>query len=289
MEISNLTAGSGFNNSILAGLGTLIRTMIQSPNYVPGVSGWTINKDGSAEFNNLTIRGIFDGNNFVINTSGAFFYSGVPALGNLAESVTNAAGTDSFGNAYLEGVSSYMLIGGIYFAVNMSRNQLSFYKATVPGGPYTVGGDMRLSGNALVIDAQVGFLQLPASTAPGPALPNMAAGTQWAVDNWVTSTLANGWFKGTGFLFYRKTVENELQITFDITAPAAAVNGVTIFTFPGAYSPVSTHQFPIAVTAQNSGTANPAHMFVNSAGVMQSSGVAANAECWAEVKIPLDI
>lgn len=45
-----------FENSILAGK-KLVREAIQSPNYVTGVSGWTINKDGSAEFSNLTARG----------------------------------------------------------------------------------------------------------------------------------------------------------------------------------------------------------------------------------------
>jgi hypothetical protein len=46
-----------FSNPVVGGEdGELIRPAIQSPNYVPGVSGWTINRDGSAEFNNVTIR-----------------------------------------------------------------------------------------------------------------------------------------------------------------------------------------------------------------------------------------
>jgi hypothetical protein len=45
-----------FTNPVIAGL-TLIRTAIQSPDFVAGVSGWSINKDGTAEFNNATIRG----------------------------------------------------------------------------------------------------------------------------------------------------------------------------------------------------------------------------------------
>lgn len=48
---------SGFSDSIVAGIGSLIRTFIKSPNYVAGVTGWSINKDGSAEFNNVTVRG----------------------------------------------------------------------------------------------------------------------------------------------------------------------------------------------------------------------------------------
>lgn len=44
-----------FRNSILAGL-TLIREAIRSQNYDPGVAGWTINSDGTAEFADLTVR-----------------------------------------------------------------------------------------------------------------------------------------------------------------------------------------------------------------------------------------
>ena len=55
---------SGFENNIINALNALIRAAIHSPNYVPGATGWSINKDGSAEFNNLTIRGTFFGVNF---------------------------------------------------------------------------------------------------------------------------------------------------------------------------------------------------------------------------------
>ena len=48
---------SGFSNPVIGGSDTLIRKAIRSPNYVAGTSGWSINKDGSAEFNNLTSRG----------------------------------------------------------------------------------------------------------------------------------------------------------------------------------------------------------------------------------------
>lgn len=64
-----------FQNSILAGT-ALVRPAIHSPNYVTGVSGWTINQDGTAEFLDLTIRGEFStgppgSQRVVINDSGA--------------------------------------------------------------------------------------------------------------------------------------------------------------------------------------------------------------------------
>jgi len=46
----------GFSNSVVGGI-TLVRPAIRSPNFVTGSTGWTINQDGSAEFNNAVIRG----------------------------------------------------------------------------------------------------------------------------------------------------------------------------------------------------------------------------------------
>jgi hypothetical protein len=45
-----------FTNPILAG-DQLVRSGIESDNYVPGVSGWRIARDGAAEFDNVGIRG----------------------------------------------------------------------------------------------------------------------------------------------------------------------------------------------------------------------------------------
>jgi hypothetical protein len=45
-----------FTNGIVAG-DVLIRPAIKSPNYVPGVSGWSINQTGSAEFTDVTVGG----------------------------------------------------------------------------------------------------------------------------------------------------------------------------------------------------------------------------------------
>jgi hypothetical protein len=97
-------AGQSFPEEVAPG-GVLIAPSIHSPNYVTGTSGWTVNVDGSAEFNSLTIRGTFQGTDFIINSSGIFLYSSTPALGNLIGSWTIAAGTDSFGNTYPAGIT----------------------------------------------------------------------------------------------------------------------------------------------------------------------------------------
>ena len=57
-----------------------IGQFIQSTNYIPGSSGWSIDKNGSSEFNNVTVRGsiyawngnfgLDGGNGVVINGNG---------------------------------------------------------------------------------------------------------------------------------------------------------------------------------------------------------------------------
>lgn len=104
----------GFSNPIIGGGGSLVYPSIHSPNFVHNISGWTIKKDGSAEFNNLSIRGTFNGNNFILNSTGFFLYRGTPALGNLAGSFVpaNITGTDQFGNTFLGGETTYVGISG---------------------------------------------------------------------------------------------------------------------------------------------------------------------------------
>lgn len=49
-----------FENSITGGQGSLVRPSIKSPNFVSGSTGWSINRDGTAEFNGVTVRGDFE-------------------------------------------------------------------------------------------------------------------------------------------------------------------------------------------------------------------------------------
>ena len=67
--------GMPFPNPVVQkGSGSLLIAVIQSPDFVTGVSGWAIFQDGSAEFNNMTVRGVFNGTNFVMDSDGIFFY-----------------------------------------------------------------------------------------------------------------------------------------------------------------------------------------------------------------------
>lgn len=118
----------GFSNPIAGGGGDLIRPSLRSPGFVAGATGWSINKDGTAEFNGITVRGTVILGNGTTNTiildntrSAIFVYD---SLGNLVESMASVAGTDSFGNAYTAGFSSYFGSGGNLYST-LFAGQLS--------------------------------------------------------------------------------------------------------------------------------------------------------------------
>ena len=123
---------SGFQHDIAGGAGNLVVTSVQSPNYATGSAGWQIRKDGSAEFNNLTIRGTFNGTDFILNAAGFFLYSGTPANGNLAASIAAVSGTDAFGNAYIAGVASYS--GAVIVQLNAGGIGMQAAAGQIAGG-----------------------------------------------------------------------------------------------------------------------------------------------------------
>lgn len=92
---------TNFSNPVVGGSGILKRPAVQSPNYVAGISGWTVNKDGSAEFNDATFRGT------IVITSGdaLFVYNPTPGLGNLVLAISSNGGIDAYGNSYYAGVT----------------------------------------------------------------------------------------------------------------------------------------------------------------------------------------
>lgn len=105
--------------------GTVLRRpAIQSPNYQTGSAGWTINADGSAEFNNVTVRGTFDaidasGSEVKIQTSGGFAQiamfpapgSGTYNSGTIQAEVGSAAGAGE-----IDIVAPQPIVGGPYNA-----------------------------------------------------------------------------------------------------------------------------------------------------------------------------
>lgn len=102
----------GFANPIIGGGGSLVYPSIHSPDFVQGVSGWSIDKDGNAYFYGVTLTG----GSLIISGSGdgVFIYSGTPAYGNLIGAWVSAGVTeDAYGNPVVTGinVNQGLLIG----------------------------------------------------------------------------------------------------------------------------------------------------------------------------------
>lgn len=100
-----------FNNPITGAGGELVREVIHSDNFVPATSGWAVYQDGSAEFHDVTLTG---GSLIIEGTGeGVFLYSGPPAPGNLIGSFASAAGSDYWGNHFVEGLGFYNPAGPV--------------------------------------------------------------------------------------------------------------------------------------------------------------------------------
>jgi hypothetical protein len=137
----------GYLDPVVGGT-ALRRAAIQSPGFVAGSTGWSINIDGSAEFDDLTFRGTFNGTDFEVTKDGAFFYSGAPAAGNLIMSLSTVSGTDAKGNAYIgPGMATYDQ-SGPFMATVVQGSSITWYTAASSAGPWTAGGGTIFIGDA---------------------------------------------------------------------------------------------------------------------------------------------
>jgi hypothetical protein len=77
-----------FDQTNVAG-DTLVYASIHSPNYAQGSSGWTINKDGSAEFQNVLVRGTITASTIIGSTIiGGTITAGVLVSSNWTQNTT---------------------------------------------------------------------------------------------------------------------------------------------------------------------------------------------------------
>lgn len=139
----------GFSNPIIGGGGTLVYPSIHSPGFQHLIQGWAINKDGSAEFNNLEIRGQFSGLDFVLNENGLFFYGqAAPAL------VQSAGGSN--GNLVLPSNSTWFTSA---FTATRAGDTILFITATYSTQANTgaVSAALNISGAALTRIAHISF------------------------------------------------------------------------------------------------------------------------------------
>jgi hypothetical protein len=124
---------TGFRNPIIGAAGVLLRAAIRSPNYVPGLAGWSINRNGSVDFNVGNFRG-------TITISGAgvalLVYDGTPQAHSLILAISSVAGVDAYGNPYAAGLTlqTYTNQSGTHLAPVTWYDQNRNVSNTLTGG-----------------------------------------------------------------------------------------------------------------------------------------------------------
>lgn len=222
--------GNGFSNPLVGGGGSLVYPSIHSPDFTKGppAVGWSINKDGTAEFTGVTLTG----GSLVIDSAGqgVFLYSGTPTFGNLITSIANAADTDAYGNAYLKGVTSYApdSSSGLIIATNLTTsNGLSFWSASTMAGPWGQASEILASGATGLLNLYAGGnIILAAGSPPGFNVAGQLILSANAINPVFEDSYNENWTIG------RK--RTSLTAPFNVTSPTlAAIGGMTAFSLGG--------------------------------------------------------
>jgi hypothetical protein len=173
--------GQAYFLGVSAGLGKLVIPQLQSPNFVTGVSGWIIRKDGSAEFNNVVIR---DGS---IVSGSALYYQGTPALNTLVASISDVLFADAFGNVIQLGVTAYQ-VGDSGHWVSLEGESVNFSGGGTVGGTNTGNVTVNVPSSANYLFISGGGFN---STGGTPANPSVLS-----TDTWHSMALLHGWAEG---------------------------------------------------------------------------------------------
>ena len=273
-----------FAHDVAGGQGNLIIASLQSPNFVDQVSGWQVTKAGDAQFNNVETRGSFYGFEFIINDSGAFFYTGTPAHGNLQASIASTAGTDPFTNPYGAGFNLYGPGGTLQLINNSSAPAVIWTPAgaahvTTQPQVWSQVQDAGLASEFMFMLLESGkesglddaALQLFSEAADGSIAARailefggaialtvtkmqITPGVPIVADSWhVPTSLSNGWVNQGGGnvpFKYRLTPTNEVEVIGVVNGASASSS--TFFTLPSGYVP-ATQQPPCTATSTEAG------------------------------------
>jgi hypothetical protein len=151
----------------------------------------------------LATAGLIQGPEIIAAGTGSLYLgysSSTGGFGTLISSVTVGTGTDQYGNAYLQGTTSYQNAGAFFSAVNFDGGIIGWYQSATEAGPWVLEAAIGFSftsgiGGAIDIGGQPPQYQgtpfLALSTPPGyPATGTLASATN--VINQLVSILQLG-------------------------------------------------------------------------------------------------
>lgn len=262
--------------------GVLRYPQVMSPNFdlanpsASPANSWALLQSGLAYlFGVILTGGTIQGPDYVINPSGAFFYSGTPALGNLIASLTPSGGTDGEGNTYLAGATTY--VPGVPTTATSLFGGVALLEAATPGGSFT---DTLFS---LFFNAGGAELSAPfICTAGTPSVPTLIT-----TDTWNPASLDAGWTNSVASaaaVSYRLLPTGDVQLAggAQFSSSIAVGSGQNLFTLPAGYRPVTEKRLTgyagdLSVTIATSGAvqafgANVASAFVFLDGITYTLG-----------------
>lgn len=150
-----------FRDSTTSGV-TLVKPAIQSPDYVAGTTGWTINADGTAEFNNVTVRGELEVDGDGSSSIRVFTIAGQPYI-----TLDPGVAVHDPARLYVTATGPTLYIEGPNQAAT-SRPTLSMSATdgiimydvenpvVIQGSPVSISGDVNLSTDVTINDVSIG-------------------------------------------------------------------------------------------------------------------------------------
>lgn len=270
-----------FSNPILGGT-ALVRQAINSPLYIPGVQGWSINRDGSAEFNNASLRG-------------ALLIGSPPMQGAVSIGLTGAA----IPAVLLAWSADYMWFEADirwidttqFFFTALVRNTAFSITETVTG-VYTTAGGVQLQslteagtpntinwGSATYDTAPLEWqwrkadIAIDSNSSFASDVP-LNASTAGVPETWHAFAYSNGW-TGTG-AGYRLVISppHTVQLTGELTVGTKA-DGTLVATLPIGYRPITAKDISVAVNSMAGAAAQSPHLAINTNGTIMCWGCSA--------------
>jgi hypothetical protein len=202
----------------------------------------------------LNVATVFRAGNTIINSAGMFIYSAAPALGTLASTVgVETAGTDSFGNAYLTGDTSYQNNGSFWSAVSVSAGIVTWYMATTAAGPWTSEAGIGFSFNGITGGGLV--LTAPAGISGALSIPQSLSGSIQVLP--ADGNSGSTWVSGER-AFMNNNWINPINSNFDAILAALAAAGIAVWPTSSTYSPSSPSASPWSAAASGQYPSSPA-------------------------------
>jgi hypothetical protein len=215
-----------------------------------------------------------EGTDWITNSSGSFYYTGVPAANNLAASVVPglASVTDPTGlNEALPGFTTYVNAGSVMYAINQSgENYTVFANTTMASWPSSVtmiGVGVATSGGSITNITQTfgGNLVATGGTTTNP--------TKILTDSKQTATLSAPWSTAPQALEYMLMSDQTVMVSAELTVPTGiGSNPTTVTTLGSAYWPGRTEHIMAIENAGSPFTAIPHICDVTTAGIIEVYG-----------------